>query len=293
MKTAPQQVDTAVIPVAGLGTRFLPATKFLPKEMLPVLDRPCIDYVVEEALNSGISRIVFVTARGKESIVDYFGPNSSLEAHLKNNGKTDLLDRLTRSNLEVDVLSTRQRNPKGLGHAVLTARAAVGEVSFAVLLPDEILVSQSPTTHQLVQTRTQEDQAVIGLMKIDPSHTDRYGICAGPFLPGGRMQVDTMVEKPHPSCAPGDHAIIGRYVVPGDIFEILADTKPGTSGEIQFTDALSVLAGRGRVTGLVCDGQRFDTGNVLGLLRASMYMAANRDDLREDFLTIISEITHQ
>lgn len=286
-------IRTAVLPVAGLGTRFLPVTKAVPKEMLPLLDRPCIDYIVAEAVEAGIERIVFVTARGKDALVDYFDHSPALEAHLEATGKPDLLARVREAAQRAEVVAVRQRVTLGLGHAVLTARPAVGDDEpFAVLLGDDVIFGAKPAIGQLMAQQAGGEQAVVALLEVPQEQTNRYGICAGTWQSPALMQVHEMVEKPAPEEAPSRHAIVGRYVLPAGIFDILAGIGPGRGGEIQLTDALAVLAAQGRVQGLVFDGERHDTGNVLGLLRAAMF-AANRDPaLRAGFRAVLEELAH-
>ncbi|MEL6342894.1 MAG: UTP--glucose-1-phosphate uridylyltransferase GalU [Myxococcota bacterium] len=286
------QVRTAVLPVAGWGTRFLPVTKSVPKELLPLLDRPCVDYIVTEAVEAGIERIILVTARGKDSLLDYFDRFPELEARLKAANKHELLERVMEAAHKAEIISLRQPEMLGLGHAVLCARAAVGEEPFAVLLGDDIIFSDKPVIGQMIQAYDEAggDKAVVSLMEVPLEQTRRYGICDGDWLKPGLMAVKEMVEKPEPSEAPSTSAIVGRYVLPADIFSILETTRPGRGGEIQLTDALATLANAQRVLGYVFDGERHDTGNVLGLLRASLFAAARRDDLREDFLAILDEV---
>ena len=283
-------IQVAVIPVAGLGTRFLPVTKAVPKEMLPIVDRPCIEYVVAEAVEAGLSRIVFVTARGKDALVDYFDRSPTLEQHLLDTGKADVLAELRRITRMAEVVAVRQQEALGLGHAVLTALPAVGEQDFAVLLGDDIMDSRTPASGQLLQAHAEVGGAVVGLFEVPREHTNRYGICAGPWVQPGRMQVAAMVEKPSPETAPSNQAIVGRYVLPGEIFEILAHTPRGKGGEVQLTDAIAVLCARGQVHGQVLEGLRHDTGNVLGLLRASLHYARKRPELRAGLDEILAEL---
>lgn len=286
-------IRTAVLPVAGLGTRFLPVTKAVPKEMLPLLDRPCIDYIVAEAVEAGIERIVFVTARGKDALVDYFDRSPDLESHLEQTGKTALLARVREAASRAEVVSVRQRVTLGLGHAVLTARAVIGdEEPFAVLLGDDVIFGDTPAIGQLIAQQGGGDQAVVALLEVPRDQTDRYGVCAGEWQAGGRlMQVREMIEKPRPEEAPSCHAIVGRYVLPAGIFEILARLGPGRGGEIQLTDALAVLAAQGRVQGLVFSGERHDTGNVLGLLRAALFAARRDPALWPGLQAILEELS--
>lgn len=283
-------VRTAVIPVAGLGTRFLPATKTIPKEMLPLLDRPCIDYIVTEAADAGIKKIVFVTARGKDAMIDYYDSSPALESHLAKVGKYTLLEKVEKASNRVEVISIRQREALGLGHAVLTARPVVGDEPFAVLLGDDIINAKKPVIGEMIKVYEETQSGVVALMEVPSQDTQRYGICNGPWEKPNRMRIETMVEKPHPQLAPSNFGIVGRYVLPPEIFDLLSLTPPGKGGEIQLTDALHMLARKNKMVGFAFKGQRFDTGNALGLLRASMFQAMNTPDLKDGFLEIIKEI---
>jgi UTP--glucose-1-phosphate uridylyltransferase len=271
-------VRKAVLPVAGFGTRFLPVTKAVPKEMLPILDRPCVEYVVAEAVAAGISELVFVTARGKGALEEYFDRSPHLEATLEAAGKKEMLDEVRRVARMATVVSVRQQEQKGLGHAVLTAAAAIGEgEDFAVMLPDDIVDAEEPTIGQLLRVHHEVGGGVVVALKEVPrADTKKYGICAGPMVRPDRMRVDAMVEKPAPEVAPSNLSIVGRYVLPGEIFAILRDTKPGAGGEIQLTDALAVFAARGKAHGHLFAGRHFDTGNPLGLLDATLHWAVKR-----------------
>ncbi len=283
------RVRTAVIPVAGLGTRFLPATKSVPKEMLPVLDRPCVDYIVREAADAGIERIIFVTARGKDAMVDYFDSSPALEAHLKEHEKFDLLEKVVEAGRRVDVITIRQRKALGLGHAILTAKPIVGDEPFAILLGDDIVFAEKPVIGEMIKVFEKQQEAVVAIMEVPNEHTQRYGICAGKWENKQEMRVKQMVEKPHPKVAPSNFGIVGRYVVPAEIFALLEDTPPGKGGEIQLTDALHMLARMNKVVGFKFEGKRVDTGNALGLLHASMYQAFHRPDMRDAFLELLKE----
>ncbi len=283
------RVRTAVIPVAGLGTRFLPATKSVPKEMLPVLDRPCVDYIVREAADAGIERIIFVTARGKDAMVDYFDSSPALEAHLKEHEKFDLLEKVVEAGRRVDVITIRQRKALGLGHAILTAKPIVGDEPFAILLGDDIVFAEKPVIGEMIKVFEKQQEAVVAIMEVPNEHTQRYGICAGKWENKQEMRVKQMVEKPHPKVAPSNFGIVGRYVVPAEIFALLEDTPPGKGGEIQLTDALHMLARMNKVVGFKFEGKRVDTGNALGLLHASMYQAFHRPDMRDAFLELLTE----
>ncbi len=264
---------TAVIPVAGRGTRFLPVTKSVPKELLPIGERPCIEYVVAEAVEAGLENVVFVTSRGKDALLDYFDSNPDLEAHLDAAGKADTLKEVRRVAALAQVVGVRQQVTLGLGHAVLCARPAVGNQPFAVLLGDDIVDARVPAIGQLAEAwrAAGGDSAVLALMEVPREQTRSYGVCAGEFEQPGLMRVSAMVEKPDPAEAPSNFAIVGRYVLPGQIFDILETTPRGKGDEIQLTDAIAVLAQQGRVLGRVFEGQRFDTGNPLGLLRAALH----------------------
>jgi UTP--glucose-1-phosphate uridylyltransferase len=286
---ANSHVRTAVFPVAGKGTRFLPVTKTVPKEVLPIVDRPCIEYVVAEAVAAGIEHMVFITAHGKDALVEYFQPSPSLEAHLEHTGKVDLLAQIQEVVQMADIVSVRQDEALGLGHAVLQARPAVGDQDFAVLLGDDIIDAPQPVIGQLLDVHT-PGHAVVALMEVPNEETRRYGVCAGSMIRPDLMQVQGMVEKPAPENAPSNFAIVGRYVLPAEIWEILATTTPGAGGEIQLTDAIAQLAKAEKVTGRIFQGERFDTGNVVGLLRASLHFALQRPDLREDVQALLAEM---
>ena len=287
------RVRTAVIPVAGLGTRFLPATKSVPKEMLPVLDRPCVDYIVREAADAGIERIIFVTARGKDAMVDYFDSSPALEAHLQEQEKFELLEKVVEAGRRVDVITIRQRKALGLGHAILTAKPIVGNEPFAILLGDDIVFSEKPVIGEMIKVFEKQQDAVVAIMEVPNEHTQRYGICAGQWENEREMRVKRMVEKPHPKIAPSNFGIVGRYVVPASIFAMLEETPPGKGGEIQLTDALHMLARMNKVVGFKFYGKRIDTGNAMGLLHASMYQAFHRAETREKLMELIQEFQNE
>lgn len=284
-------IRTVVLPVAGMGTRFLPLTKAVPKEMLPIVDRPIIAYIAGEAVASGVDRVVLVTARGKGAIEDYFDRSPELERHLESQGKLDLLAAVREAGRMAEVVSVRQREILGLGHAVLCARAAVGDQDpFAVMLGDEVMSTDPPALQRLIDVHHQTGGSVIGLVPVPTDQTHRYGICAGPETGPGRLRVDTMVEKPRAGTSPGNLAIIGRYICTPDIWPDLAATKPGAGGEIQFTDALAKQAALGRMTGIVLTNTRFDTGNPLGLLQAALHFSHGRPELRAGVRALAREV---
>jgi len=288
MSSAP--VRAAVFPVAGRGTRFLPVTKNVPKEVLPIVDRPCIEYVVAEAVAAGIEQMVFVTSDGKDALIDYFRPSPDLEAYLEATGKSGLLAQVQDVVRMAEVVAVRQDNALGLGHAVLQAREAVGDQDFAVLLGDDIIDAETPAIAQLMANRA-EGQAVVALMEVPWEDTRKYGVCAGPMILPDRMAIEAMVEKPDPRDAPSNYAIVGRYILPADIWDSLANTPPGRGGEIQLTDAIASLAAEGRVHGAVFEGERFDTGHVVGLLRASIHFALKRPELRDAVSAVLAEMS--
>ncbi len=290
MSTSPRTVvRTAVLPVAGLGTRFLPVTKAVPKEMLPLVDRPCIDYAIAEAVAAGIERVVLVTSPAKAALSRYYEPSPDLEAHLRANGKDDLLARVQAIGKDVEVITVIQEHALGLGHAVLTAKDVVDDDAFAVLLADDVVDADTPAIGQLIDD-WEERHAVVALMEVPPADTQKYGVCAGLWREPDLMEVHAMVEKPAPEDAPSNHAIVGRYVLPTEIFSILERTGEGSGGEIQLTDALATLAARGLVFGKVFDGRRFDTGNVLGFLEATLHYTRKRPDLRAGLDEILARL---
>ncbi len=291
------RVRKAVIPAAGLGTRFLPATKAIPKEMLPIVDVPTLQLIVEEAVDAGIEEIVLVTGRGKSTIEDHFDHSYELEHTLRERGKNDLLAQVERVSKLVRLVTVRQKEPLGLGHAVLVARQAVGDEPVAVLLGDDLFdcAGRRPAIGQLIDefTRLGGDKGVVSLMEVPAGQESMYGIVAGKVLADAprTMHIDDMVEKPAPGTAPSRLAIVGRYVLPAAIWDILARTKPGKGGEIQLTDGLKELATRGAgCYGLTVDGTRHDAGDKLGYLGANLAWALKRDDLRPGLVALMRRL---
>jgi UTP--glucose-1-phosphate uridylyltransferase len=289
-------VRKAVIPAAGLGTRFLPATKAIPKEMLPIVDVPTIQLVVEEALAAGIEEIVLVTGRSKSSIEDHFDLSYELERTLRDRGKLDLLQQVERISKLTRVVSVRQKEPLGLGHAVLVARQAVGDEPVAVLLGDDLYDTDAearPGIGQLMDASARlGGRAVIGLVEVAPGQEHLYGVVAArPTEHAGLLRVEDMVEKPAPGSAPSRLAIVGRYVLPAEIWPILERTPPGRGGEIQLTDALRTLARAGSgVWGQAIAGVRHDAGDKLGYLRANLAYALKREELRAGLAAVMREL---
>ena len=278
----------AVIPAAGLGTRFLPATKAMPKEMLPVVDKPAIQYVVEEAVSAGIDDILVIIGRNKNAISDHFDSVPELEVRLQQKGDKGRLERVTKSSDLADIHFVRQGEPKGLGHAVLRARTHVGDSSFAVLLGDDLIDERDPLLIEMIAAHERTGAAVVALMEVDAEHIHLYGVAATDGAPSdadGTVNITALVEKPSAEAAPSDLAVIGRYVLPPSIFETLERTLPGKGGEIQLTDALQELAadpdGPG-VVGVVFHGRRYDTGDRADYIKAIVQLAVERDDLGPD-----------
>lgn len=275
------KIKKAVIPVAGLGTRFLPATKTVPKELLPIVDTPAIQYVVQEAVDSGISEVIFVTGRNKDSIEDHFDENPELEQVLDERGQTETVQSLRRIAEMIEVVSVRQKRPLGLGHAVLCARDLVGDEPFAVLLSDDLIDSSVPCLRQLLEVFENKKESVIALRRVPDHEVQRYGIVQGKQLSNRLYEVDDMVEKPHPDEAPSRLAIIGRYILQPKIFSLLEKVTPGRGGEIQLTDAIAQLARQKKVYGYEFEGEHYDIGDKLGFVRATIAYALKRPELKE------------
>ncbi|KUJ70130.1 UTP--glucose-1-phosphate uridylyltransferase [Streptomyces albus subsp. albus] len=282
------RISKAVIPAAGLGTRFLPATKATPKEMLPVVDKPAIQYVVEEAVTAGLSDVLMITGRNKRPLEDHFDRNYELEELLTRKGDEARLARVQESSDLATMHYVRQGDPRGLGHAVLCAAPHVGDQPFAVLLGDDLIDARDPLLSRMVEVQEQHGGSVIALMEVDPAQIHLYGCAAvKPTFEDGVVQVSGLVEKPDPAEAPSNYAVIGRYVLDPRIFDVLRETKPGRGGEIQLTDALQTLASDpdvgGPVHGVVFKGRRYDTGDRGDYLRAIVRLACEREDLGPDF----------
>ncbi len=276
------RVRKAVFPVAGLGTRFLPATKVIAKEMLPVVDKPLIQYAVEEAIASGIEYFIFVTGRGKSVLVDHFDHAPELEALLDERGKGDMLKTLLASMPEPGrVFSVRQQVPLGLGHAVWCARANVGNEPFAVLLPDELLMADPPCLKQLIDVYEEKGGNIIAVTEVPDEHTNRYGILDVDSDDGAVAKAKGMVEKPDPSSAPSRLANIGRYILDPSVFDLLEKQQAGSGGEIQLTDAIDAMAGSLPFHGVRFSGERFDCGDKVGFLAANVAFALKRSDMAD------------
>ena len=282
-------ITKAVIPAAGLGTRFLPATKAQPKEMLPIVDKPTIQYIVEEAVASGITDILIITGRNKRAIEDHFDRSIELEMELEQKGKTALLEQVRQISDLVDVQYVRQKTPRGLGHAILCAKNFVGNEPFAVLLGDDIVDAQVPCLKQLIEQNDHYNGTILGVQKVSQENVNKYGIVKGKALDDRLYMVEDLVEKPSVEAAPSNVAILGRYIITPEIFPLLETTLPGAGGEIQLTDALKALAKNKQVWAYEFSGRRYDVGDKLGFLEATVEMALKRDDLKEDFLAYLKK----
>ena len=274
-------IRTAVIPAAGMGTRFLPVTKSVPKELVPILDKPMLQYVVEEAAEAGIQRVIIVTARGKESIAAYFQPRESLERHLVDTGAEDLAGKVRAASNLADVSFVIQERPLGLGHAVLTAEDAVGGEPFAVILPDDIVDNSPGVLSQMLRAQAEHGGGAVAVERVAWESVHNYGVVEAEPVSEGVHRVLSLVEKPAREEAPSNLAIVGRYILPPEIFDCLKRTPPGAKGEIQLTDGLSALLDTADIHACEFQGTRYDGGTPLGLLRASIGFGLAREDTRE------------
>jgi len=284
-----KKVRKAIIPAAGLGTRFLPATKAMPKEMLPIVDKPTIQYIVEEAIASGIEDIIIVTGKGKRAIEDHFDHAFELEENLIKKEKFDLLEKVRESS-KVEIHFIRQKEPLGLGHAVLCAKKFIGDEPFAVLLGDDIVQAETPCLKQLMNQYDETGASVIGVQQVPDNETNRYGIIA-PLERDGRLyKVDNFVEKPALGTAPSNLAIMGRYILTPEIFNFLEKQGAGAGGEIQLTDAIEQLNQIQRVFAYDFEGKRFDVGEKIGFVKTTVEFALQDDGLRDELLIYLEEI---
>lgn len=286
------KVRKAVIPAAGLGTRFLPATKAQPKEMLPIVDKPTLQYIIEEAVASGVEEILIITGRNKKSIEDHFDKSVELELELENKGKHDLLETVRGISNMVNIHYIRQKEPRGLGDAIYCARYFIGDEPFAVMLGDDIVDNGNgtPCLKQLIDVYEKYQTTILGVQEIDKKDTDKYGIIDGKKMENDVYKVDALVEKPSTESAPSNVAILGRYIITPDIFDILGDLPPGKNDEIQLTDALEKLIKDDGMYAYTFEGKRYDLGDKLGFLKATVDFALKRDDLREPFLNYLENV---
>lgn len=284
------KIRKAVIPAAGLGTRFLPATKSVPKELLPIVDTPTIQYIVEEVVASGIDTVVFITGKGKAAVEDHFDFYPELEEKLEREGKHDLLEKLRKASLMIRTVSVRQQSPRGLGHAVLCAKDVIGDEPFVVLLGDDLVDAKVPCTKQMMDIYDKHQKSVVALMEVAPEEVSKFGICAGKSIGDRLFDLSMMVEKPDLKDAPSRLAIVGRYILTPEIFTILEQTAPGKSGEIQLTDALEKLMKKEGVLGYTFEGDRYDAGDKFGFLQANIAYGLKRPDIAPRLREYMSRI---
>lgn len=278
------KIRKAIIPAAGLGTRFLPATKAMPKEMLPIVDKPTIQYIVEEAVDSGIEDIIIVTGKGKRAIEDHFDNYYELEHNLLEKDKLALLEEVRKSSEMANIHYIRQREPRGLGHAIWCARKFIGNEPFAVLLGDDIVQAEVPCLKQMIDVYDRYESSIVGVQPVPWEHVSRYGLVAGSAVEERIIRAEQLVEKPDKESAPSNWAIMGRYVLTPRIFELLEQQEAGVHGEIQLTDAIAQLSTEQNVLAYHFDGQRHDVGEKLGFIETTLHYALQRPDLREDLL---------
>lgn len=285
------KVRKAVIPAAGLGTRFLPATKAQPKEMLPIVDKPTIQYIIEEAVASGIEEILIITGRNKRAIEDHFDKSIELEMDLKMKKKDDLLDIVENISNMANIYYIRQKEPKGLGHAVLCAKNFVGNEPFAVMLGDDVVDSEVPCLKQMIDVFNEYKTTILGVQEVKREDVDKYGIVAHRPVEDRIYKVKDLVEKPKIDEAPSNIAILGRYIITPEIFEILENTAPGAGGEIQLTDGLRELLKSEAMYAYNFIGRRYDVGDKLGFLQATVEFALKRDDLKYEFMKYLYRLS--
>ncbi|MDR4433219.1 UTP--glucose-1-phosphate uridylyltransferase GalU [Bacillus tequilensis] len=288
-----KKVRKAIIPAAGLGTRFLPATKAMPKEMLPIVDKPTIQYIIEEAVEAGIEDIIIVTGKSKRAIEDHFDYSPELERNLEEKGKTELLEKVKKASNLADIHYIRQKEPKGLGHAVWCARNFIGDEPFAVLLGDDIVQAETPGLRQLMDEYEKTLSSIIGVQQVPEEETHRYGIIDPLTSEGRRYQVKNFVEKPAKGTAPSNLAILGRYVFTPEIFMYLEEQQVGAGGEIQLTDAIQKLNEIQRVFAYDFEGKRYDVGEKLGFITTTLEFAMQDKDLRDQLVPFIERLLNK
>ena len=286
-----KKIRKAIIPAAGLGTRFLPATKAQPKEMLPIVDKPTIQYIIEEAVASGIEEILIITGRSKKCIEDHFDKSVELELELEKSGKEEMLKMVREISDMVDIHFIRQKEPKGLGHAISCAKTFVGNEPFAVLLGDDIVYNEGrPCLKQLIDCYDEYKTSVLGVQTVEAKDVNKYGIVNGIHIEDRVYKVKGLVEKPPVEEAPSNVAILGRYIITPQIFKILEETKPGKGGEIQLTDALLKLIDEEAMYAYDFEGTIYDVGDKLGFLKATVEYALRREDLRDGFIEYLNTL---
>lgn len=283
-------IKKAIIPAAGLGTRFLPATKAQPKEMLPIVDKPTLQFIIEEAVESGIEEILIITGRNKSSIENHFDKSVELELELESKGKNDLLKQVREITNMVNIHYIRQKEPKGLGHAIYCAKSFIGNEPFAVLLGDDIVHADKPCLKQMIEVYSEYKTSILGVQEVERKEVSKYGIVVGKHIEGQIYKVKDLVEKPKIEEAPSNVAILGRYIINPTIFKILENIKPDAGGEIQLTDALRELVKQEPIYAYSFKGRRYDVGDKQGFLEATVEYALKREDLRDNFLEYLYNI---
>ncbi|WP_010233808.1 UTP--glucose-1-phosphate uridylyltransferase GalU [Clostridium arbusti] len=286
------KIRKAVIPAAGLGTRFLPATKAQPKEMLPIVDKPTIQYIIEEAVASGIEEILIITGRNKRSIEDHFDKSVELELELESHNKKELLKIVKDVTNLANIHFIRQKEPRGLGHAIHCAKSFVGDEPFAVMLGDDVVDAEIPCLKQLINCYDEYKTSILGVQRVEKSQVSKYGIVKNLNIEKGVYKVKDLIEKPSVQESPSNIAILGRYILMPDIFDVLEKTKPGKGDEIQLTDALKNLLGHQAIYAYEFKGRRYDVGDKFGYLQATVEMALKREDLREPFMKYLIELSN-
>ena len=286
-----KKIRKAIIPAAGLGTRFLPATKAQPKEMLPIVDKPTLQYIIEECVASGIEEILIITGRNKKSIEDHFDRSVELEMELEKSGKEEMLKMVREISDMVNIHFIRQKEPRGLGHAILCAKTFVGNEPFAVLLGDDVVYNDNkPCLKQLIDCYEEYKTSVLGVQTVEPQDVNKYGIVGGLHIEDRVYKVKNLIEKPSVEEAPSNVAILGRYIITPKIFEILENTKPGKGNEIQLTDALLELIKHEAMYAYDFEGRRYDVGDKLGFLQATVEYALRKEELRDGFIEYLKTI---
>jgi UTP--glucose-1-phosphate uridylyltransferase len=286
-------IRKAVVPAAGLGTRFLPATKAVPKELLPIVDTPTIQYIVQEVVDAGIETIVLIAGKGKDAIEDHFDVSPELLDKLEREGKSELAQKVRHAGSMVEVVSVRQGVPRGLGHAVLCARHIVGDEPFVVVLGDDLVDSTVPCTKQMIDVFEKHHKSVVALLEVAKDDVSKFGICGGKRLDDRTLELDQMIEKPTAKDAPSNLAIVGRYILTPRIFEILDETDPGKGGEIQLTDAMAKLMKEEGFIGYRFDGKRYDAGDKFGFLQANIAYGLKNPEIRPKLLEFMKQVVSQ
>jgi len=287
------KIKKAIIPAAGLGVRFLPATKAQPKEMLPIVDKPTIQYIVEEAVASGIEDILIVTGKNKRAIEDHFDKSAELEMYLEKRGKDDLLEIVRSVSNMVDIHYVRQKEPLGLGHAIYCARKFIGNEPFAVLLGDDLMKARTPVLKQMIELYEEVAGSIVAVQEVEQRDVNKYGILKAEYAGERLYRVYDLVEKPKPEEAPSNLAVMGRYIIEPEIFDFLEKTPPGAGGEIQLTDALRMLCQLKPIYGYVYEGLRYDVGDKLGFLKATVEYALDREELASGFKAYLKELVEK